>query len=310
MSATVGTPPGSASLECAAAQPGALLRSSRGLGWRGLLVDHHRGVGNSGVFETHPTDDLTLVVKTRGRSLVQVFKHGRWRPAVYDAGNAGLTAPLDTTRIFYQTLNAEKTFETAHFYIAAQTIDAVREEYHRAGRRQSDRPISALVFRDPTVAAIGGEALNAIRAGVPSLYAEQMAGFIAAHIVARHTGWWDPDSERRMPAVLGDRPLARVLDYMSAHLGEDLTLARLAGEACISIHHFVRRFRERMGVTPFVYLTSLRIEAAQRMLRTTDLPVAEIARLCGYSNPGAFSSAFHRGVGESPRDFRSSTGLR
>ncbi|MGF7150013.1 AraC family transcriptional regulator [Sphingomonas zeicaulis] len=298
------------SLDCASAKPNHLIASSRDLAWRGLLLDHHRGLGKSDVFETHATGDVTLVVATRGRSMIQVFKQGRWHTALYESGNAGLTRPGETTRMSWQALDADNRFETAHLYLSSAIIGEVAEEYRRIGTRYSDQPLSALVLRDPTVAALAVEILGAMHEQMPGIYEEQATRFLAAHLLARHAGWWEPESDRRAPEAFGDRQLARVLDYMSSHFGEELTLAALAREACISVHHFVRRFRERLGMTPFAYLTTIRIEAARRMLRTTDLTVAEIGRHCGYTSAGSFSSAFHRQVGATPRIYRAEARIR
>jgi AraC family transcriptional regulator len=293
-----------ASLTCASVKPNRLLQSSRELGWRGVLLDHLQGLGTSPVFETHPTGDVTLVVATRGRSLVQVFKNGAWRTAMYEVGNAGLTCSNDVSRMSWQALGSHDVFETAHMYLSASVIRDVEEEYRRTGSRYIDQPLSALVFRDPTLSSIAGALLNAMHRSAPSLYAEQASRFIVTHLLARHAQWWDADSDRRSAPIMSDRQVARAIEYMSARLGDDLTLSELAAEACISVNHFVRRFRERTGVTPFVYLTRLRIEAARRMLTTSDLPISEIGCLCGYSNAGAFSSAFQRIVGSSPSALR------
>lgn len=293
-----------ASLECASVRPNRLLQSSRELGWRSLLVDHHQGWGVSPVFETLPTSDVRLVVATRGRNLIQVFKGGRWHSALYDVGNVGIIGPMHTTRMHWQTLTPNDSFENVHLYLPEALVSDVAEEYRRAGSRHADHPLTTLVFQDQALTGIAGMLLAALQQGAPSLYADQASRFIVAHLLARHARWWDADGDRRMAPVMSDRQIARVLEYMSARLADDLTLAELAAEACISVNHFVRRFRERTGVTPFAYLTKLRIEAAQRMLLTTDIAISEIASLCGYLNAGAFSSAFQRHVGSSPRSYR------
>lgn len=298
------------SLHCAAAKPNRLLGSSRDLGWRGLLLDHQEGVGKSDVFETHPTEDVSLVVATRGRSLIRVFKTERWHSAVYEPGNAGLTRPFETTRMVWEALDPDERFETAHLYLSSAIVREIAEEYRRIGTRDVDHPLSALVFRDETIASVAGALVAAMRDNTPGLYAEQVARFLSGHMLARHAGWSDAETDHRAPPVLADRQLARVLEYMSAHIARDLTLAELAREAGISVHHFVRRFRQRMSLTPFAHLTRLRIEMAQRLLRTSDTPVSEVAVLCGYSNPGAFSSAFNRQLGQSPRDYRMRARIR
>lgn len=270
------------------------------------MLDHHRGSGETTVFETLPTSDVTLVVATQGRNQIGVLKNGRWRPAIYEVGNAGIIAANEAIRMRWKTFAPNEQFENAHLYLSSTIISEVAEEFRRAGSPHSDNPLSAIVFKDPTLVSVAGALLRAMHHSVPSLYAEQTTRYLVTHMLAHHRRWWAVDSDHRVAPVISDRQIARVLEYMSVRFAEDLTLSELAAEACISVNHFVRRFRERTGVTPFTYLTRLRIEAAQRMLATTDIAIAEIALLCGYSNAGAFSSAFRRYVGSSPRGFRAS----
>jgi AraC family transcriptional regulator len=221
------------------------------------------------------------------------WQDSREHSATYGPGNAGLTQSFETTRMTWQALEPDNQFETLHLYLSGTIIAEVAEEYRRIGTPHIDRPLSALVFRGMMIGTVAGEVLNAVQQEASGIYAEQVARFLAAHLLARHSRWWNPDDDTRQPPLLGD-----------------LTLAELAGEACISVHHFVCRFREQMGVTPFAYLTMLRLEAGKRMLRTSDMTVAEIAHLCGYTSPGSFSSTFRREVGSTPRDYRSTTRLR
>lgn len=293
-----------ASTRCAAAKPNRLVRSSRGAGWTALLLDEHEGRGRSEVFETGVTPDVTLVVATRGAHRVEVFKHGRWNGAVYRPGAAGLTPPHEATRLRWNGVPDPEPFRTANLYLPAGLIEATADEYRRIGSASPARPLSVLVFRDPVIAACVTGLLGALDVGAPDLYAEQAGRWLAAHLLSQHAGHWREAEETRRPGIITDRRMARVLDLMSAHLGEPLTLGRLAREAGISVHHFGRRFREQFGRTPSTYLTRMRMDAAQRLLRTTDLPVAEIAHACGYTRPAAFTAAFLRHAGATPTAYR------
>jgi AraC family transcriptional regulator len=293
-----------ASALCAAAKPNRLVRSSRDFGWTSLLLDEHEGRGRSEVFETHITPDVTLVVATHGAHRVEVFKHGRWYDAVYQPGAAGLTPPDEATRLRWASAPEEVPFRTANLYLPAGLIAATADEFRHIGRPPPARPLSALVFRDPMIATSVLALLGALDVGAPDLYAEQAGRWIAVHLLARHAGHWCKTDENRQPGIITDRRLARVLDFMSARLGEPLTLGQLAHEAGISVHHFGRRFRERFGQTPLQCLTTMRMETAQRLLRTTELPVAEVAFACGYTRPAAFTATFFRHAGATPRAYR------
>jgi AraC family transcriptional regulator len=271
-----------------------------------MLVDHHKGVGESDVFETHVTSDVTLVVSIRGQHRIDVVSQGRWRSAVYQPGASGLTPSRDTTRMRWNCRPYSGAFETAHLYLPIKLIEETAEEYRRAGVKVADAQLSSLIFQDPVIAPCAMALLRAIDGHAPDLYAEHAARWLASHLLLNHARWWDPSSDRRSADIITDRRLERVIDFMCAHIAEPLTMARLAKEAGISVHHFARRFREQTGLTPSAYLLTLRIEAAKRLLGTTDLPVAEIGASCGYSNPAAFGAMFLRHVGVTPRLFRES----
>ena len=49
---------------------------------------------------------------------------------------------------------------------------------------------------------------------------------------------------------------------------------------------------------------NVRLQEAQRLLRETDLPIAEIAERVGYANPGHFSVAFHESFSMTPSEYK------
>lgn len=82
------------------------------------------------------------------------------------------------------------------------------------------------------------------------------------------------------------------------------TVEALAAEARVSRAHFAKRFSAVMGLPPLTYLTEHRMSLAEDLLADPDAPVSAVARAVGYADPFAFSSAFKRLQGMSPRDFR------
>ncbi|MGX2993275.1 helix-turn-helix domain-containing protein [Streptomyces sp. JNUCC 64] len=98
--------------------------------------------------------------------------------------------------------------------------------------------------------------------------------------------------------------LRRARDLIDRAYAEPLDLATLAAEAGCSRFHFLRSFQAAYGETPGRYLTQRRIERARDLLRATNLTVAEICHLVGYSSVGSFSSRFSDVVGVSPTAYR------
>lgn len=92
----------------------------------------------------------------------------------------------------------------------------------------------------------------------------------------------------------------RVLDYIEAHLGEDLSIEALAREAASSPHHFARSFAASMGVTPHRYVQARRLDRAGVLLKGTTMPIAEIALALGFASQSHFTQAFRVRYGVTP----------
>ena len=79
-----------------------------------------------------------------------------------------------------------------------------------------------------------------------------------------------------------------------------LTLQTIAQNACLSPYHLIRVFKMQTGVTPVQYLTSIRMNAAKRLLQNTRIGVAEAAYEVGYTDRAAFSRMFTKFYGKAP----------
>ncbi len=92
--------------------------------------------------------------------------------------------------------------------------------------------------------------------------------------------------------------VARAL--LHAHPELDITLDRLAGEACLSPFHFLRSFKQAFGKTPHQYLLDLRLEKARRLLAAGRMSLVTLALECGFNDPSTFSKAFKKKFGVPP----------
>ncbi|WP_246102014.1 helix-turn-helix transcriptional regulator [Methylobacterium terricola] len=70
---------------------------------------------------------------------------------------------------------------------------------------------------------------------------------------------------------------------------------------------FARRFRDAVGRPPLDYLTAWRMRLAADWLQRTGVSIASIACSVGYESEAAFTTAFHRVMGRSPRRYRRNT---
>jgi AraC-like DNA-binding protein len=88
------------------------------------------------------------------------------------------------------------------------------------------------------------------------------------------------------------------------HYALPLSVSTLADVAHVSGSYLVKRFRGRTGISLMRYVQDVRVQEAERLLVTTDEPVAQIARKVGFADPLYFSRVFRRATGHSPTAMR------
>jgi transcriptional regulator GlxA family with amidase domain len=118
-----------------------------------------------------------------------------------------------------------------------------------------------------------------------------------------------PGGQAQFSAQLRAQPartpaIAAVQQWLPDHLCDDLTVEALARRAAMSTRSFARCFVAETGATPAAYVESLRIEAAKRLLATSDLTVAAIAPAVGLNHAETLHRAFRRRAGTTPESYR------
>ncbi|MGG3570956.1 helix-turn-helix transcriptional regulator [Bacillus gobiensis] len=98
-----------------------------------------------------------------------------------------------------------------------------------------------------------------------------------------------------------------VISYIHQNIFEPISLSRLAGHVAYSPYHLTRIFKERIGLPPLYYVSSLRLQKAKEMLLRTDLSVRDIGLDIGQQSLGTFTTRFTERVGVTPSQFRNST---
>jgi len=77
-------------------------------------------------------------------------------------------------------------------------------------------------------------------------------------------------------------PIRELLAWLPDHLADDLSVPALARRVSLAQRQFSRRFKHDLGVGPAEHVETLRLDAVCRLLKTTDNPIEEIARVCGF----------------------------
>jgi AraC family transcriptional regulator len=95
--------------------------------------------------------------------------------------------------------------------------------------------------------------------------------------------------------------LQQVREYINEHLHQDIKLIDLAAIAQMSPYHFLRLFKQSMGVTPHKYILQCRIEKAKCLLQHGELSIAGVAASVGFCDQSHFTRYFKRIVGMTPK---------
>lgn len=101
-----------------------------------------------------------------------------------------------------------------------------------------------------------------------------------------------------------DYRVRRSLQYMQNNVGVTIEMEDLARKVGLSRPHFFKLFKRQMGVTPNLYLNTLRSENAIEQLTTTDKTVADIGFDLGFASQASFTRFFAANVGIPPSDYR------
>jgi len=135
---------------------------------------------------------------------------------------------------------------------------------------------------------------------VGAMYREALTFGITSHVAKAFAGGVEDERPARGP----DPRIARAIDYVEAHLAEELSIEVLAGVAALSPFHFAKTFKQATGLPPHRFVAARRVERAKVLLGTTALPIAEIAYRVGWENVSHFTQAFRTATGTTPGAWR------
>jgi AraC family transcriptional regulator len=155
------------------------------------------------------------------------------------------------------------------------------------------------MVRDRKLENIGLAMKSELDMGSPSgpVYLDGLSLSAAARLVAGHSSI-TVEAVRR--GGLDGRRLKRTLEFIEAHLSDELSLLRLAAIADMSVSHFRAGFRESIGATVHQYVIERRIEHAKSLLMREDMSIAQIALSSGFTHQSHLARHMQRSMGFSP----------
>ncbi|MBS0266072.1 MAG: AraC family transcriptional regulator [Planctomycetes bacterium] len=100
------------------------------------------------------------------------------------------------------------------------------------------------------------------------------------------------------------RQVAAAIEFAEKQIDAPPSVSQLASLARMSRYQLDRRMRLIFGLTTGQWLVKIRLDAAQRLLRDTDLSIAAIAQEAGYGDQSAFTRQFRQATGLPPGEYR------
>ena len=283
---------------------GGVIASSKERGWSSLAVDHRRHQA----CELPPfhveTTEICIATACHPDCVVTRRGDGLWQRTQVEPG----TVWLCSAGVVEEDIVISEWHDILHLWISPTRFQQLSD-------------VAAVTCPPEAVRYLGGIFDEQLRSDGANLLAELrqptaggtlLADSLSISMSLRLATAYSSASARRIVKV-GDVPrpderrIRRVLSYMADQLGKDISLDDLAAEACLSPFHFVRMFRERMGMPPHRYLSRMRLERAKTQLALGRLPLSDISLMSGFATQSNFTRAFHRATGVTPLGYRQAT---
>ena len=101
-----------------------------------------------------------------------------------------------------------------------------------------------------------------------------------------------------------DSRMREIMQYILAHLDQDISLNELAEQMYVSTSTLSRIFKKSTGVYFADYVMQLRVKTALGLLRHSDQNMTQIAMVSGFNNSASFNRAFKKMMGVTPSEYR------
>ncbi len=100
--------------------------------------------------------------------------------------------------------------------------------------------------------------------------------------------------------------MQRVIQFVENNIANsNVDIGAMADACAVSRSVLQRRMKQMVGITPLDFLREARMKHAAQLLRTTDIPVSDVAYRCGYNDPKYFSRCFRQSMGMTPTEYKS-----
>ncbi|MGW6709698.1 GlxA family transcriptional regulator, partial [Streptomyces sp. NPDC054956] len=203
----------------------------------------------------------------------------------------------------------------AHLLAAAGLLDGKRATTHwsTAAQLAAEHP-AVTVDADPIFVRSGkvwtGAGISACMDLALAMVAEDLGETVALAVARQLVMYLKRQGGQSQFSVPLSRPAGSRRDieelrtYIAEHLDDDLSATALAERMSLSERHFARIFRKETGTSPASYVEAVRVEAARRLLESTDEPLDRLAAACGFGSVETLHRALRKQIDTTPAAYR------
>lgn len=176
------------------------------------------------------------------------------------------------------------------------TIEHMQHIAAECGMDEIDIPgFAAPRADDPQLSGWIRALINALRDGVPALESESRFLVTLVELMKRFGG------QKLTARKSGSEPAAvqKVRDYLHENYAEPISLSQLAEQVSFSRYYLLNMFRDAVGMPPHLYLESVRVRHAQRLL-IEGQPLAQVAHEVGFTSQSHLTQRFKQIIGVTP----------
>ncbi|GGG72211.1 AraC family transcriptional regulator [Edaphobacter dinghuensis] len=207
---------------------------------------------------------------------------GRGTVLLLNPGETHAPSPADSLGWSFRVFYLDKTF------LKSMASDASMQTLRFKQPFVEDRELASSLFRLHVALERDGD----------RLHFESLLCSIFSRAVERYSESVNRDAEPELDKT----SIGTALQYMEANYRQNLSLAELAALSPYGASHFLRMFKEIVGLTPRDYLTQFRIEMATSLLQL-GMPLVDVAYMAGFTDQSHFTKKFKRVLGVTPGQY-------
>jgi AraC family transcriptional regulator len=252
---------------------------------------------------SNPRHIITIPLGHQGLDL-EFFSEGRSQTISYrekDFANSCIEVVPANLPYGIRSIATVQSIEWVHCYLEPTFVAQIAHESVNPDRVELSLTLKKADLLIKQIGLALKSSLEADEVG-SRFYADSLTTALSAHLLRYYST--RNHQFREHEDGLPKHKLRQAIEYIQAHLGEDLSLSAIATELGMSQYYFCHLFKRSTGISPHQYLIQQRVERAKYLLKHSERTITAIALDCGFANQSHFARCFRQCTGMNPNQFR------